>query len=162
MLSPDYYYRSVQDIDFAALRERGVTTLLVDLDNTLLPRNCEAVTDEACAWTRAAADEGMSVCVVSNNWHDRVGDLAHDMGVPIVARALKPFPYAFRKALGLTGSRTEQVAIVGDQMFTDVLGGKLMGAVTVLVSPLSSSDLPHTRFLRLLEKALLAGRRPLP
>lgn len=162
MLSPDYYYSSVQDVDFAALRDRGITTLLVDLDNTLLPRNCEAVTDSACAWTAAAAEAGMTVCVVSNNWHDRVVDLARDMGVPIVAKALKPFPQAFRRALGVTGSRAEQVAVVGDQMFTDVLGGKLMGAVTVLVKPLSSSDLPHTRLLRLIEKALLAGRRPLP
>lgn len=162
MLSPDYYYSSVQDVDFAALRDRGITTLLVDLDNTLLPRNCEAVTDSACAWTAAAAEAGMTVCVVSNNWHDRVMDLARDMGVPIVAKALKPFPQAFRRALGVTGSRAEQVAVVGDQMFTDVLGGKLMGAVTVLVKPLSSSDLPHTRLLRLIEKALLAGRRPLP
>lgn len=162
VLSPDYYYRSIQDIDFALLRERGVTTLLVDLDNTLLPRNCEVATDEACAWARHAADQGMQVCIVSNNWHDRVAALAHEIGVPIVAKALKPFPKAFRRAGAITGAAKGEVAIVGDQMFTDVLGGKLFGAVTVLVTPLSSSDLLHTKLLRRLERILLADRRPLP
>lgn len=162
MLSPDYYYRSVQDIDFGELRQRGVTTLLVDLDNTLLPRNSEAVTDSACEWARAAEREGMRVCVVSNNWHGRVRDVAAQLGVPIVAKALKPFPAAFRRALTVTGASRDQVAVVGDQIFTDILGGKLFGAVTILVTPLSTSDLPHTKLLRHLEHMLLADRRPLP
>lgn len=162
MFSPDYYYRSVQDIDLGALKERGVTTLLVDLDNTLLPRNSEGVTDDARAWVASVLTCGMQLCIVSNNWHARVEAIAAQMGVPIVARAVKPLPKAFRTALVTMDARREETAVVGDQMFTDVLGGNLLGLATVLVVPLSASDLPHTRLLRLIERVLLANRRPLP
>jgi HAD superfamily phosphatase (TIGR01668 family) len=99
---------------------------------------------------------------VSNNWHGHVAEIAADLGMPIVAKAIKPLPFAFLKALKVTGSKRTQAAIVGDQLFTDVLGGKLVGIKTVLVAPLSASDLPHTLFLRKVERVLLAGRQPLP
>ncbi len=162
MLRPDLYYRSVHDMDLAGLRDAGVTALLVDLDNTLLRRNSGQVTDEAKRWVAQAAETGLSVCIVSNNWHERVAGVAAELGAPIVAKALKPLPHAFRRALALTGASPAQAAVVGDQVFTDVLGGNLIGATTVLVVPLSSSDLPHTRVLRTLERWLLADRRPLP
>lgn len=162
VLSPDYYYRSIHNIDFAELKARGIDTLLVDLDNTLLARNSAHVTAEARRWAEDAARQGMRVCIVSNNWHDRVLGVAELIGVPIVAKALKPFPHAFRRALALMGIKRSQAAVVGDQMFTDVLGGKLLGIVTILVVPLSTSDLPHTRLLRRIERGLLAERRPLP
>jgi predicted HAD superfamily phosphohydrolase YqeG len=49
---------------------------------------------------------------------------------------------------------------VGDQLFTDVLGGRLLGMMTIMVLPLSQSDLPHTLLLRRVERVLLAGRQP--
>lgn len=162
MFSPRYYYRSIQDIDVAGLAALGVTTLLVDLDNTLLPRNSDAATDRAREWVESVAAQGLRVCIVSNNWHERVEGIAQQLGVPIVAKALKPFPQAFRKALSTMDASREQAAVVGDQLFTDIVGGNLLGLVTVLVVPLSTSDLPHTRVLRMLERILLAKRRPLP
>ena len=88
--------------------------------------------------------------------------VAEELGFAIVPKALKPLPFAFRKAMRLMGSKAEGSAIVGDQLFTDVLGGKLTGITTVLVVPMSASDLPHTLLLRKLEHVLLAGRQPLP
>ena len=105
---------------------------------------------------------GFSACLVSNNWHDRVVGVAEELGFAIVPKALKPLPFALRKAMRLMGSNAASSAIVGDQLFTDVLGGKLTGITTVLVAPMSASDLPHTLLLRKLEHVLLAGRQPLP
>jgi hypothetical protein len=160
VLSPDYYHVTVNDIDLDALRERGVDTLLVDLDNTLLPRNSEEVTQFALDWAALVAEKGFRVCVVSNNWHERVASVAHALGFELVAKALKPLPFAFLIALRRLGSRRRAAAVVGDQMFTDIAGGKLLGMTTVLVTPLSQSDLPHTLVLRKLERVLLAGREP--
>ena len=162
MLSPDYYLRRVTDIDLDALRARGIDTLLVDLDNTLLPRDSAAVPEAARTWVRSLSAEGFKVCLVSNNWHERVSVVADELGIDLVAKAVKPLPFAFLRALRKVGSKRSSAAIVGDQMFTDVVGGKLLGMVTVMVLPLSQSDLPHTLALRRIERVLLAGRQPLP
>lgn len=162
MLSPDYYLRTVSDIDLDELKARGVDTLLVDLDNTLLPRDGSDIPEIARAWSQSLGEEGFTICLVSNNWHERVSTVAHELGIQLVAKAVKPLPFAFLKALRKVGSTRKRAAVVGDQMFTDVLGGKLLGMVTIMVLPLSASDLPHTLALRRVEQVLLAGRQPLP
>ncbi|TLM97336.1 MAG: YqeG family HAD IIIA-type phosphatase, partial [Actinobacteria bacterium] len=152
----------VQDIDLADLSASGIDTLLVDLDNTLLPRDTNEIPDDLRAWSATLAEQGFRVCLVSNNWHQRVHTVATQLGFQLVAKAVKPLPFAFLRALRLVGSKRRQAVIVGDQVFTDVLGGKLLGIRTILVTPLSETDLPHTLFLRRLEARVLAGRRPLP
>lgn len=161
VLSPDLYYRSVYDIDLGELRSRGIDTLLIDLDNTLLPRNSADIPQATRQWASEIAAQGFSACLVSNNWHERVFGVANELGFELVPKALKPLPFAFWSAMRRTGTSRRHCAIVGDQMFTDVLGGKLVGVSTVLVCPMTSSDLPHTLLLRKLERMLLAGRQPL-
>ena len=162
VLSPDLYLRSVHDIDLDALKAQGVDTLLMDLDNTLLPRDSGVMSEDVKEWSAGLAGRGFKVCLVSNNWHERVKTVADGLGFLLVAKAVKPLPFAFLKALKITGSSRRQAVVVGDQIFTDVLGGKLVGIKTVLVAPLSESDLPHTLLLRKLERVLLAGREPSP
>lgn len=162
MLNPDFYVQSVFGMDLDSLTARGVDTLLVDLDNTLLARNSGEITDEAREWVARAKAAGFRICLVSNNWHGRVSGVAGELGLALVAKAVKPLPFAFLLALRALGSDRRRAATIGDQLFTDVLGGKLLGMTTVMVIPLSSSDLPHTLVLRRLERIALAGRQPLP
>jgi hypothetical protein len=162
VLSPDSYLKSVHDIDLTELRSVGIDTMLVDLDNTILPRDTNEVPDDLREWSARLAQEGFRVCLVSNNWHERVQSVAQELGFDLVAKAVKPLPFAFVLALRKVGARRGSAVVVGDQLFTDVLGGKLMGMRTILVAPLSESDLPHTLLLRRLERLLLAGRQPLP
>jgi uncharacterized protein len=159
-VTPDLYLQSVCEIDLDALKARGVDTLLVDLDNTLLPRDSDAIPADIAEWSERLKGSGFAVCLVSNNWHDRVHTVARELGFSLVAKAVKPLPFAFLRALRLVASTRERSAIVGDQLFTDVLGGKLLGIMTIMVLPLSSSDLPHTLLLRRVERVLLAGRQP--
>lgn len=162
MLNPDLYLHSVHDIDLRSLLASGVDTLLMDLDNTLLPRDSHDVPDDLREWSVRLALMGFKVCLVSNNWHERVRQVAQSLGFSLVAKAVKPLPFAFLRALKILGSSRSQSVIVGDQMFTDVLGGKLLGIKTILVTPLSKSDLPHTLLLRKVERVFLAGREPQP
>ncbi len=159
-LQPTDYLTGIHAIDLDQLRASGIDTLLIDLDNTLLPRNSGEVPESLRTWASQVKSQGFKVCIVSNNWHERVGGVAADIGFELVAKAIKPLPFAFKKALTKMGSTREQAAIVGDQIFTDVLGGKLLGIRTVLVVPMTSSDLPHTLFLRRIERVVLAGREP--
>ena len=161
MFSPDLYYSHVTNVDLDDLSRRGVRNLLMDLDNTLLPRDTSDVSVAVRTWLAELPERGFSAALVSNNWHSHVFDVADDLGLPIAAKALKPFPGAFRRGLKSLGGRAENTAVIGDQIFTDVLGGNLVGMTTVLVLPLSTSDLPHTLALRHLERIVLAGRKPL-
>jgi len=161
VLKPDVYVRSVHDIDLAELKRLGIDTLLVDLDNTLLSRDTSEFTPEVLEWSSTVVADGFRVCLVSNNWHERVHTAAAELGFGLVSRAVKPLPFAFLVALKRLDSSSKRAAVVGDQVFTDVLGGNLTGARTVLVQPLSTSDLPHTLFLRRLESRILRGREPI-
>ncbi len=160
ILKPDLYYTDVFAIDLSDLRARGVNALLVDLDNTLLPRDTNVLPDELRRWAGRLAEEGFRVCLVSNNWHERVKRVAEELGFELVAKALKPLPFAFRRAMESLGASRGSTAVIGDQLFTDVLGGNALGLLTVLVAPLSKTDLPHTLLLRRIEALALAGRQP--
>jgi HAD superfamily phosphatase (TIGR01668 family) len=161
VLTPDHYYRSVIDIDLEALRAEGIDTLLIDIDNTILPRDTGEMAVELTEWAAKLLGEGFKVCLVSNNWHAHVKRIADALGFCMVARALKPLPFGFGQAMRLLGSTRETTAIIGDQIFTDMLGGNLARLTTVLVPPLSTSDLWYTLMLRRIERRLLAGRDPL-
>jgi HAD superfamily phosphatase (TIGR01668 family) len=160
-LAPDLYYSSVGSIDLDLLRERGVRALLVDLDNTLLPRDTSRFPDEAVSFARRMGASGLRGCLVSNNWHARVHAAARELGFELVPRALKPLPWGFRAGLRLLDASPSEGAVIGDQLFTDILGGNALGMTTVLVAPLSSTDLPHTLVLRRLEAVVLRGRGPI-
>lgn len=157
LLAPDRYLTDVHAIDLAALRERGVRALLLDLDNTILPRDTNEVPPELSAWAGELAEAGFKVCLVSNNWHERVKTVASELGFDLVPKAIKPLPFAFWIAMRRLGVRARQCAVIGDQLFTDVLGGKIVGATTIMVLPLSATDLPHTLLLRRLEARIMKG-----
>jgi HAD superfamily phosphatase (TIGR01668 family) len=160
-LGPDHYYSSVHVVDLDALAADGVRFLLLDLDNTLLSRDTNVVPDDLRAWVGALKDRGFRACLVSNNWHERVRVIAAELDLPIVDHAVKPLPFALLRALARVGGRAHESAVIGDQLFTDILGGKLLGMRTVLVEPLSATDLPHTLLLRRLEALVLKNRSPL-
>ena len=160
ILTPDHYVTSVHAVDLDQLHREGIRALLLDLDNTLLPRDTNVVPLELKQWAADLRRRGFSVCLVSNNWHERVRHVADELGFDLVDKAVKPLPFAFRAALRRLGVSAAQAAVIGDQIFTDVLGGNALGMRTILVSPLSETDLPHTLFLRVVEAKVLAGRRP--
>jgi len=162
IFAPDSYLTSVHAIDLDALARDGVRAILIDLDNTLLPRDTNVVPDELKAWAAQLRDHDLAVVLVSNNWHQRVHHVASELGFDLVDKAVKPLPFAFLAALRRAGAQARQAVVVGDQVFTDILGGKLLGMRTILVAPLSSTDLPHTLLLRRLEAIVLRGRVPQP
>jgi hypothetical protein len=162
VFSPARYYRRVTDVDLDALRSAGIEAVLIDIDNTIVPRDTGELTEEMRGWVAELKERGFRVCLVSNNWHDHVKSFADALEVDMIAKALKPLPFGFRKASRMLGKSPHSIAVVGDQIFTDILGGNLAGMLTVLVLPLSETDLVHTLALRKIERRIMAGRSPLP
>ncbi|PKQ20357.1 MAG: YqeG family HAD IIIA-type phosphatase [Actinobacteria bacterium HGW-Actinobacteria-6] len=159
LLAPDRYLTDVHAIDLDALAADGIEALLLDIDNTILPRDTNSVPPELIEWVVGLSQRGFKVCLVSNNWHERVRIVATELGLDLVAKAIKPLPFAFWLATRKLGVRARRCAVIGDQLFTDVLGGKIVGAMTIMVLPLSETDLPHTLLLRRLEARIMRGAR---
>jgi len=152
---PDKYYDSIYDIDFDYLQKKGIKGLLIDLDNTIIPRGKKETPDGLEKWFLGLSEKGFKICIVSNNWKTRAREVAESLGVPFVARAIKPRRKAFEQAMKIINTSGHQTAFIGDQVFTDVFGGNRVNLFTILVVPLSESDLFYTKILRKLERLVL-------
>jgi len=157
MLRPDLHVASVTDVAVDWLRARGVRGLLIDADDTLVVRDAGPLGTEVRAWLAAVQAAGIGVALLSNGTPKRIAELAADLGVPAFALAGKPFGFAFRRGLRALGTEPAHTAMVGDQLFTDVLGANCAGLISILVTPLSPGRHAHTRAARRLERWVLTG-----
>ena len=155
LLIPDVILESVFDIDLGNLKKRGISGLLVDIDNTLVPWGEPEMEEAFVAWVRRAKNAGFKFCLVSNATEDRAQSFAALLGIPAVGRALKPLGRAFRRGLAALDLSAKEVAVVGDQLFTDVFGGNRLGMYTILINPLSTHEFGTTKIVRKLEKKTL-------
>lgn len=157
MLAPDLHVSRVRDIDLAWLTNRGIRAVLVDVDDTLLPGDDQPMHDADRAWLDTVQGAGLDLAILSNGTAQRVHTLGAHLGVPTFALAGKPFSFAFRRALAALGRQPSESAMVGDQLFTDVLGARWAGLTSVLVQPLTPGRHAHTRLIRHVERLVLAG-----
>lgn len=159
-VTPDAHVESVDQLTASWLTRWGVRGLVLDLDNTLVPWNTADVSTSVGAWVRELTSAGIVSCVLTNNYTHRASEVAELLGIPIIKAAFKPSPAAFRGALRMMALPAAQVAVVGDQLFTDVLGGKLAGMRAILVEPLSAREFFTTKFVRWLERPVRARVAP--
>lgn len=157
MLKPDLHVASVTDVTLDWLRSRHVRGVLVDADDTLVTRADGPVDPAFVTWLRALRDAGLKVAVLSNGNRQRVVALGAELGIPAFALSGKPLSIAFRRGVKALGTTPATTAMVGDQLFTDVLGAKWAGLVSVLVTPLTPGRHAHTRAARRLERWVLSG-----
>jgi HAD superfamily phosphatase (TIGR01668 family) len=149
MLFPRAVLPSLLHLTPEWLASRGLKGVILDLDNTLLPYGEEVLPPEHEAWLKGLR-EAVPIYLLSNAMPERFARLQAKLGLPGHAPALKPW-LGFRRALRALGLPPHEVAVVGDQVFTDILGGNLVGAYTVLVPPLKEREFFYTRFIRMLE-----------
>ena len=160
ILTPKYFVESVFCIKGDDLRELGYKALFLDADNTLLPRDADRVEQDVVDWAHGLVDQGFELIILSNNWHDRVKNLSADMDLPLQGNAWKPLPMGFWGAQKRVKASKREVLVVGDQLFTDVLGSKVWGYDICKVVPQSTYDLPHTVFLRNFDRPLMGRIEP--
>ncbi len=155
LLYPRVYVDSLLDIPRDLLRDRNINAFILDLDNTITEWNSNELRAEVEEWFGLIKSEGFKACILSNNGEQRIEKVAVKLGIPFIHRAGKPRRHSFFKAVNLLGVRAEEVAVVGDQIFTDVLGGNRAGLFTVLVKPLARREFFGTKFNRTLELFVL-------
>lgn len=161
ILVPREEHPTVFDIDYDTLRERGISGLIFDLDNTLCPWRAQTLKGPVEDLLTRLQAQGFRISILSNGNLNKRGKILEELAqleIPVIFPARKPLPFGFRRALKLMGTKPGEVAVIGDQVFTDVLGGNLLGIYTVLVSPISPREHPWTKWVgRTLERFL--GRR---
>lgn len=154
-LLPNEFVDSVFDIDVQELVDRNVKAIITDLDNTLVEWHRPLATPEIEEWLIKMTQAGIQVTVVSNNRQNRVQAFCEPLGINFIWSARKPTNQAFHKAVKDMNVSISETVVIGDQLFTDVLGGNLLGFHTILVVPVAKSDGFFTRFNRKLEKVAL-------
>lgn len=160
-LQPDRYFSRITKIDIEKdLVGLGFDHTLMDVDNTILTRDTHEVPRDVGMWLGRAREAGIRFCLLSNNWHHGVYDLAVRYELPIVAKAVKPLPHGFLMAMRKIDGARDNTVVIGDQLMTDVLGAHLVGLTAYMLQPLVEQDLPHTLLLRNVERAVMGERRP--
>jgi HAD superfamily phosphatase (TIGR01668 family) len=154
-LSPKYYFDKISDIDLNKLKQKNIDTILLDLDNTLVPWYNNYIDPEIYNWLNNIKMNNFKVCIISNGLSIRVKRISKELGFPFISNAIKPSTRAIVKALKMLNSKPENTVIIGDQIFTDILAGNRLGLITILVKPLAKVELITTKFIRIIEKKIL-------
>ena len=147
-LIPDGVYASIYDIDPGALARRGITLLLADLDNTLARYHQREPDERVRAWKETLEDYRISLFLLSNSRKPgRAARFAQELGIPYLGRAGKPGKAGFFRAMEQMGASPAATAMVGDQIFTDILGARRSGVLALLVEPVELAGNPG-RYVR--------------
>ena len=159
LFAPRLMLGKMIDITPELLRTLGIEALLLDIDNTMTTHDNPVPAPGVAEWIERMKAEGFTLVVVSNNSEERVAPFAQLIGLDFVSKGRKPLPSGFRKACRRLGIEPRHAAVVGDQIFTDILGGNLLGAYTILTEPYQLEAMPFFKVKRALEKPVIRGYR---
>ena len=156
ILKPDLIVSKIQDIDFNQLKSQGITALLLDIDDTLIPRQVNDVAPQVLEWVVARKEEGFKLCLTSNSRHPlRVNNIGEALHLPAMSLGFKPLPFAFWRSLKTLDVKPEEAAMIGDQLFMDILGANMVGIYSIFVKHLSQETFPPRQWMRTAENWVL-------
>ena len=152
LFKSDEYVQTIMEIDLDRLKKIGIKGILIDLDNTLIPYGGKQVPEKIKEVIDRIQKDGFRVCIISNATKRHVKTRISSLNIPFIYNARKPFKGGFIQAQKeIFHLPSPQIAIIGDQIFTDILGGNLMGFYTILVEPLNKKDFIGTKIFRMSE-----------
>ena len=154
-LVPDKVFATYDRLTPEFLSERGITALLIDIDNTLAPYEQPVPDDRIKRWFDDLKANGISASLISNNHPPRVELFNKELRLPAYADSGKPGTKTVIEAMKVMGSTPENTAGLGDQLLTDTLCVHRLGMVSIIVPPIKDKKTLFFRFKRLLEKPFI-------
>lgn len=152
---PREYFNNILEISIDFLRKNKIEGILLDIDNTIIDKDNKIV-DGLEDWVENLKNNNIKICILSNtNKKSKAEKLSKLIDVPYVFFAKKPFKSGFKKAQNILKINAENIAVIGDQVLTDVFGANRSKMFSILVKPLQSSDIWVTKFNRKIEKIIL-------
>lgn len=149
---PDYYIRNFENLDLEKLKARGIKLLCCDIDNTLVAYDDPDSNEKVRRFIRRVEDAGIHVALLSNARPSRARRFAKDLGVEkVYPLSIKPLQHNFRKVMNHYHVRPDQTALMGDQLFTDMLGAHRAGVMKILTGPITQRDKWDTKINRFFE-----------
>ncbi|HBR02224.1 MAG TPA: YqeG family HAD IIIA-type phosphatase [Ruminiclostridium sp.] len=159
LLTPDAYVGSIFNITPDRLKSNGIYGLILDIDNTLVATHVRAADKKVLHFISDMNAQGIKTIVVSNGRKERVELFCRPLGIEYVYKALKPLGRGFDIAIEKLKLPENQIAIIGDQLFTDVLGGRLKGIHTILIKPIDLDEPFLIKIKRIFEKPFLTNKQ---
>lgn len=156
LFTPDYYIHRFNALRPDVLRQRGIVLLLCDIDNTLVAHDEAQPNEEVLHFLQNMKKAGIQLVFISNNVEERVSTFAKALDIAYYPFAMKPMKKTYRKILQDYPYDRKQIAVLGDQMMTDMLGANRMGFYTVLTAPVVERDLTCTKVNRVFENMVFA------
>ncbi|MBR5472645.1 MAG: YqeG family HAD IIIA-type phosphatase [Clostridia bacterium] len=154
LFKPDVKLHGITDITVELLNKHDIKALLLDVDNTMSTHHGVVLTDGLMEWIAAMQQSGIKLMVLSNSKKARIEPFAKRIGLPFISLGCKPLPSGYLRGVKALGQKRKNVAIVGDQIFTDILGGNTVGVKTILLTPIKPEDGWSFKVRRSLEKKL--------
>lgn len=155
IFKPTMSMKRVTDITQEVLEKLEVKAILLDIDNTLTAQDKYELFEGVTCWLEMIKSSNIEVILVSNNYKRRVQKFAESVNLPFVHFSTKPFPFGFLRAKRLIKSKTSNILVVGDQVFTDILGANLALMKSILLEPqIEDKKISFARFKRLLERPI--------
>lgn len=149
---PNLMLNNVTDINLDLLKDKGIKGIILDVDNTLTMHNSQTVQQIVLDWLENMKQNGIKLTIVSNNSKKRIKPFANKIGLEYISFGCKPLTKGLTQAIRKMGLKNKEVAIVGDQIYTDIVGGNLKGLFTILVVPFELENTFLFKFKRRLEK----------
>ena len=156
LFTPNYYIHRYTALRPAFLKEQGIQLLICDIDNTLVPHDVAVPDDEAIAFLKSIQDAGIQIVFISNNVEERVATFAKGLNIPFYPFAMKPLPKTYLKMLKDFHVKRDVVAVLGDQLMTDILGANVMRFYTILTAQVVERDLSFTKVNRVFENIVFS------
>ena len=154
-LKPDACYDGVQFIDFDFLKNNNIQGILLDIDNTLIDMD-RNMPDEILKWVQEAKEHGFKIGILSNTGKkDKLIPISEKLGVEYVSLAKKPIRSGFVRAAKMLDMDYKNIAMVGDQVFTDVCGANRVGMFSIYVKPINLREYWYTAWKRPIESLIL-------
>ena len=153
IFTPAIHVSEVSILTPEYLSERKIENLLLDVDCTLKRYSCTELESASAAWLEQMRQANVGLCLVSNGKPGRIGQFAQKLNLPYSALAMKPFPFGLKRAITAQGWDKSRTAMVGDQIFADIMAANLAGVVSILVDPIHPEEEPwFTRLKRPFER----------
>lgn len=151
---PKEYLDKVEQITIPFLHKNKIVALILDVDNTLIDyhRNMQ---ESIVNWAKELKAQGIKLYILSNTNHkEKVEEVAKKLGIPYRNLAKKPCKAGFLKVQQELAEKPENIAVVGDQIFTDIIGGNRCHMFTILVEPIDKKDFWYTAWKRPIENKI--------
>ncbi len=158
-LLPDYTVRNVAVLDENFYSERAIKAVIFDIDNTLVAHTEPTPPENVLEYFALLGKWGIKYAIVSNNTKERVESFCKELGVPYYGKALKPRKKYLKKVMNEMEVTKAETALVGDQLFTDMLGANRMGLCSVLVTAVGEDETSFVSFKRRFERKILENNK---